>query len=103
MTPLGHVRRVIAILVWMLLGFVAPITLSFAGLWFYVYGQRHFNWPPLLRFMPEWAAWAIFWAAFGFAPIALTVAALLLGRSGRLPGTRLHPRTQPGFEPLPVK
>ena len=41
--------------------------------------------------------WVLLWGMFGFGTIMVTVAVLLLGIGGRLPGTRERSRVQAGF------
>jgi hypothetical protein len=101
-TAFAYLWRIIAILFWALFAAVGWIALLYVGLRLYVYGRQQFDWPPLFMGLPEWAVLAIFWGTFGVVPFVVTVAALLLGISGRLPGTRERARLQSGFPVEPV-
>lgn len=96
MTAFAHIRRIVAILFWVVAAFVWWFVLLQAALRLAV----HYHWQPVIAMVPGSAEWIIFCVLWSFAAISLIVAALLLGIRGQLPGTRMPTRILPGF---PIK
>src|SRR5215469_10667017 len=95
--------RVVAIALWTVAAFWAWPLLLVGIFEFIIYGQRTWNWPPLTKLIPDETLWTVIvFGSFGVGTIIVTVAALILGMRGWLPGTSRNDRGQQGFPITPV-
>jgi MFS family permease len=82
-------RRLVVLAIWVLGAWVMGILLFCLAGWGYIYATQHWQWPPLVKWLPEWVIGVVFFGAFLLPPVV----ALLLGLYEKLPGT--SPRRPP--------
>lgn len=83
MTFAATARRLVVLAVWVVGAWVMGILLMWLAAWGYIYAVQHWQWPPLAKWLPEWALSVLFFGGFLLPPVV----ALLLGVYEKLPCT----------------
>ncbi|HEX8522595.1 MAG TPA: hypothetical protein VF669_10095 [Tepidisphaeraceae bacterium] len=86
-------KRVIAITVWTFVAFWSWLLAIALGARLMIYGQEIYGWSR----PPEWTLPLLLYGVMGFGTLFLTVATLMLGLRGKLPGTRKPGEQAHGF------
>jgi len=98
---MGKLKRNLFVAGWTIVALFGWIYGLGGGLMLYVYGEQHYGWPLLSRWIPDSMDWILMDGLFGVGTLSVTVGTLILGMKGKLPGTRRSSPVQPGFPITP--